>query len=202
MIAAIYARKSTEQNGVADEQKSVARRMSLAGVLACVVAAVSLSAGYAQAQTSKTGRPPLAGWSVTTNTDPMSDAKTKTLLLRSADGRASLRVNCNDAGKYVILFTAPKGIQVTNPTMLELRFDGDQSAAYLIETLDIVSLVASLGGSKSDQNYAVGTATGGEKLQNAQIVGAANRDYDEDANCQQIDLSVAARIRSNSGSRR
>ena len=28
MIAAIYARKSTEQNGVADEQKSVAGRSS------------------------------------------------------------------------------------------------------------------------------------------------------------------------------
>jgi hypothetical protein len=27
MIAAIYARKSTEQNGVADEQKSVARQV-------------------------------------------------------------------------------------------------------------------------------------------------------------------------------
>jgi DNA invertase Pin-like site-specific DNA recombinase len=27
MIAAIYARKSTEQNGVADEQKSVARQI-------------------------------------------------------------------------------------------------------------------------------------------------------------------------------
>jgi hypothetical protein len=27
MIAAIYARKSTDQSGVADEQKSVARRL-------------------------------------------------------------------------------------------------------------------------------------------------------------------------------
>jgi DNA invertase Pin-like site-specific DNA recombinase len=27
MLAAIYARKSTEQNGVADEQKSVARQV-------------------------------------------------------------------------------------------------------------------------------------------------------------------------------
>jgi hypothetical protein len=31
MIAAIYARKSTEQNGVADEQKSVARQIEQAG---------------------------------------------------------------------------------------------------------------------------------------------------------------------------
>jgi hypothetical protein len=29
MIAAIYARKSTDQNGVADEQKSVARTLSI-----------------------------------------------------------------------------------------------------------------------------------------------------------------------------
>jgi hypothetical protein len=30
MIAAIYARKSTEQNGIADEQKSVARQVDRA----------------------------------------------------------------------------------------------------------------------------------------------------------------------------
>jgi DNA invertase Pin-like site-specific DNA recombinase len=31
MIAAIYARKSTEQTGIADEQKSVARQIEHAG---------------------------------------------------------------------------------------------------------------------------------------------------------------------------
>ena len=34
MIAAIYARKSTEQNGVADEQKSVTRQIDHAGAYA------------------------------------------------------------------------------------------------------------------------------------------------------------------------
>jgi DNA invertase Pin-like site-specific DNA recombinase len=34
MIAAVYARKSTEQNGVADEQKSVARQIERARAFA------------------------------------------------------------------------------------------------------------------------------------------------------------------------
>jgi hypothetical protein len=141
--------------------------------VALVSIALSVSMLSAQTPVSKPARASTSTWSITTNVDHISDEKTKTLIVRSVDGRASLQVACNDARDYVVLFTAPRGIQVTNPTMLELRFDGDQAAGYLIETLDLAPLVASLGGSRTDQNYVIGLALPVTKLEKSMISAAA-----------------------------
>ncbi len=145
----------------------------------------------AQSQNRAPKPPAATGWTITKNADPMSDTQTKTLLLSSAHRRASLRVNCNDKGQYVVLFTLPKGIPATNPTMVEFRFDTDPSQGYLIEALDLAPLVATFGGSKTDQNYIVGTATPGAHLEKLADRSGRGRAHRQDANGREADLPVA-----------
>jgi hypothetical protein len=95
-----------------------------------IALAIATTAGptlaYPQARGSKA---PSSGWVVMKNTDPMTDEVSQTLVLWAADRQSSLRVNCNNRDAYVVLLTLPKGIEVTNPTMAEFRFDTEPRRA-------------------------------------------------------------------------
>jgi hypothetical protein len=125
-------------------------------ILAASMVGGSLLFGVAHAQTTTpTGQKPVPrnGWTLLRQIDKMSDAEQLTLVLRSVEGHASLRVNCNDQNAHVVFLTFPKAVRVTTPTLAEVRFDKQEPVGYTISAISHDLLVTALGGSKTDWNY-------------------------------------------------
>lgn len=105
------------------------------------------------------GSQPARGWRVNKAVDPMSDKEQLTLVLRSDDGLASLRVNCADDGNPTILLTLPPETKIeTSMTLAEIRFDKDEPDAFLMEELKLQPLIASLGGAPDEKNLSFAVA--------------------------------------------
>ena len=66
-----------------------------------------------------------------------------------------MRVNCSD-GHYRVLITLPTTLHLTEPSLLELRFDKEPSVGYLTTHVTGAALVAAIGGSPTDDNYGIG----------------------------------------------
>jgi hypothetical protein len=124
----------------------------------------------------QTGRQQSA-WTLLKNSDPMNDKESRTLVVFSADKRASLRIHCNDVGNYVSLITVPKEITLTDPSLLELRFDKAEVDAYMISAVKLGALIASIGGSKTDANYSIAFTGVGDptKIGAPQVAEAGKR---------------------------
>lgn len=99
-----------------------------------------------------------SGWTLLRQVDKMNDSEQLTLVLRSVEGHSSLRVHCNDRESYVVFLTFPKAIRVTDPTLVEVRFDKKEPVGYTISAITHDLLVSAMGGSKTDANYAFMTA--------------------------------------------
>lgn len=123
---------------------------------ALIILFTASSAGsYAQSQ-QKTPTPS-SRWQLTKQVDKMSDSEELTLLLRSVEGLASLRIHCNSKGSYVAFLTFPKAIQLTDPTLAEVRFDKREPVFYIMTHIEYDILIAAVGGSKTEANYAFAT---------------------------------------------
>jgi hypothetical protein len=126
----------------------------------CTVACMLLGVeAGAQSTTAKLKTPSAPrGWTLLRQLDKMTDAEHLTLVLRSVEGHASLRVQCNDKNAFVVFLTFPKTIRVTDPTLAEVRFDKKESVGYTMMGISHDILIAALGGSKTDANYVFATS--------------------------------------------
>jgi hypothetical protein len=128
------------------------RSILIAGITGALITAGAPA--YAETK-SAAGQKPAArsGWTLLRLVDKMSDAQRLTLVLRSVEGHSSLRVHCNDRHSYVVFLTFPKTISLTDPTLVEVRFDKKEPVGFTISAITHDFLVTAMGGSKTDANY-------------------------------------------------
>ena len=128
---------------------------------ASIVSAVLTGGTLAQAPAKEAAaqKPTVrSGWTLLRQIDKMTDEEDLTLVLRSVEGHASLRVHCNDEQSYVVFLTFPKAIRVTDPTLVEVRFDKKEPVGFTVSAINHDILVAAMGGSKTEANYAFMTS--------------------------------------------
>lgn len=88
----------------------------------------------------------------------MTDDVNETLILAAHAGKSSLRAHCNDRGELLFILALPKTVKgLTDPTMIEVRFDKNPSKSYGLSAVTQDVIVKAIGGAPDAQNFVLGT---------------------------------------------